>query len=1036
MSKTKTKKMENLCIKSLYKVFALAMFICLATSGYAQELTVKGHITDAQTREAIPGVTIVVKGTGIGTITDANGNYSLGDVPQDALLVFSFVGLKTQEIPVAGQTTIDVKMEPETIGLGEVVAIGYGTVKKRDLTGSVGSVTSESLVERGTTNPLQAMQGQMAGVQITTSTGRIGDGFNITIRGKNTMEDAEPLYIVDGVPTDGIDFLNPQDIERIDALKDASSCAIYGSRGSNGVVIITTKSGAKVKGRFSVNYNGYYGVRTAARLPEMMDPQKWWYYHQSAYLATANVDPELGYVTEETLYAAVINTNNSLLEQRIADNESFDWYDAVLKTGRQQNHFVNFSGSGESGISYDFGIGYQDETGNIDKESIKKYTFKTSIFHKVSPNLELGATFSGSLSEQEMGSNLAMQEAFRLNPFLFPYDEDGNLIPQPGKVYDENGHRIIDKTSTYNPLLEIENSSNNDRRWNGIGNAFLQYKPLNWLSFKTSFNIGYDQLRNGRFWGALTNTGVSNGNLPSSDKTHTENFNYTWDNQIDINREFKDHSFAFTGVQSIYSSKYEQSYLYSRYQPFETGFNNLGSGEQSTFNLSSDYIKRTLASFSLRLNYSYKGKYLLTLSNRWDGSSLFSEGNKWDSFPSGAIGWRIVEENFMQNMEAVSNLKLRVSYGFTGNNVVAPYSTVNKLDTQTYYEYNGTTANGWLPSTIANATLRWEKTQEINLGLDYGIFNNRVSGTIDVYNRLSDDLLMSQELPRESGWDDMQANVGSVRNKGIELMLTTVNIDNKNLKWETSFTFTKNKNKIVSIYGQKEADDIANNLFIGESIDAQYNYKFDGIWQANEIEEAQKYGQTEGQAKVVDQNNDGKITAALDRMILGSSDPDWIGSLSSRLTYKNFDFSFNIYTSQGSFDLSWFHSNFVNTYDRGRSKLNIADWYIPENHAGLEAQASNKYPQPRNEGTYWNNSNVGYYRDASFVKVQNISLGYSFAPSLLTKLHMKRCRIYTNILNPFVFTDYDGYDPEWAGVRFNQGGVSSIVYQFGVNVSF
>jgi TonB-linked SusC/RagA family outer membrane protein len=1003
-----------------------------------QAIKVSGTITN-EGGEPIPGATVVVKGTTVGTIADFEGYYTLGDVPADGTLVYSFVGMKSQEVPVQGRQTINVAMQEETIGLEEVVAVGYGTIKKRDLTGSVGSVDSETLVEKGTTSPMEAIQGSLAGVQITSSTGRIGDGFDITIRGKNSMSaDAKPLYVVDGVPTDGIDFLNPQDIARVDVLKDASSTAIYGSRGSNGVVIVTTKSGGDVKKDVSVSYSGYYGIRKAARLPEMMSGEKWWYYHQSAYLATAKTDPVTGTVTEATLQDAVgAGGNNNLLYERAARNETTDWYDVVLKDGQQQNHYVAISGKTNNKLGYTFGIGYQNEEGNIQNESIDKYSFKMSVNQDISEKVDFGTNFSASLTEQEMGSEFAMREAFRLNPFLSPVDSVGNLYPQPGKYKDADGNWLINKTSTFNPVLEIQNSTNNVRRWNGVGNTYLSYMPIEWLTLKSSFSFNYDANRQGQAWGALTNNGISNNNLPSAQRDTYENFSYTWDNQFNIERKYDKHSFNLLGVQSFYSSVTETSMMYSKYMPFETTFHNLGSGEQGTYNISSAYIKQTLTSYSFRLNYSYNDRLLITLSNRWDGSSLLSEGNKWESFPSGAIAWRVSEEPFLANSDLISNLKARVSYGFTGNNIVSPYATSNTLDRQMYYDYFGSAANGWLPQTIANSKLTWEKTSEINVGVDFGLFSNsQVYGSIDVYNRLSDDLLMPQQLPKESGWNEMDANVGSVRNRGIEVALTTVNIDKNDFYWKTSFTFTSNKNTIESLYGQDKVDDVGNGWFIGESVDAQYNYKFDGIWQASEAAEAAIYGQSEGQAKVVDVNNNDDIDPADDRMILGSSDPSWSASMNSSLSYKNFDFSFSLYGNQGVFVNSGFHSNFVDVRDRGRNKLDIADWYIPANDAGLPAQVSNEYPQPRNAGTYWRNDGVGYYRDASFVKIKNIALGYSLKPQLAEELHMKSCRIYMNILNPFVFTSYDGYDPEWAGASYNDGGVGSVIYQIGVNVNF
>ena len=585
-------------------------------------------------------------------------------------------------------------------------------------------------------------------------------------------------------------------------------------------------------------------------------------------------------------------------------------------------------------------------------------------------------------------------------------------------------------------ILEINNSDDDIRRWNLIGSTYFQYDPLEWLSLKTTFSAGLENYRRGRSWGAMTNRGVSNNDLPSADMERRENFNYTWDNQFNINHTLNDvHDFNLLGLYSLYSNRTESSFVSSRNMPFDTDFYNIGSGEQSTFNLGTNFIKQTLVSYALRLNYSFKDKYLLTLSNRWDGSSLLSQENRWDSFPSGAIAWRIIEEPFMQEQNSISNLKLRLSYGFTGNNIIDPYSTLNTLDQQTFYDFNGATANGWLPASIANSQLGWEKTREVNFGVDFGFLKNRITGSVDLYDRLSDDLLLQQQLPLETGWESISANVGSVSNKGVEIALTTRNVQTSNITWTTSFTFTKNTNSIESIYGQDEMDDIGNNLFIGESIDAIYNYKFTGIWQADEAAEAEAYGMEEGQEKLLDVNGDGRYTPEGDRIILGSSNPDWSGSFFSSLKVGNFDLSTSVITNQGVFVYSPFHSNFADTRDRGRQKLDI-NWYVPENNAGLPARASNTHPQPRNEGSFWRNDEVGYYKDASFVKVKNIALGYTFGENMNENLGINKLRVYGNVLNPFVFTDYEGYDPEWASAGLGIGRVSSITYQLGFSLKF
>ncbi|MGR3811996.1 SusC/RagA family TonB-linked outer membrane protein [Jiulongibacter sp. NS-SX5] len=1016
--------------------FLTALLALFSLASFAQSLTISGKVTEAGTLDALPGVNVLEKGTNNGTSTDIDGKYTLNVSGKDAILVFSFIGFAPQEVTVGNSSEISIELESGDNALEEVVVVGYAQLKKSDLTGSVASIDNKAITERNFTNPMEAVQGNIAGVQISSSTGRLGDGFDITIRGNNSLnDDSNPLYVVDGVPSDNIDFLNPQDIARIDVLKDASSTAIYGSRGSNGVVIVTTKSGSNVKSGINVTLDSYYGVKKVARLPQMMDAQKWWYYHQSAYLATTNLQDPMA-ITPEVLKSKVVGSSNPLLEQRAANNEWFDWYDLVLQDGNQHNTYLNFSGRGESGLGYNIGLGVQNETGNVQREALDKYSLKVGINHKLNDKVSYGLNTTFSLKNDQFGSDVAMREAFRLNPFLSPYDIDGvTLFPQPGKLRDENGQYLINKTSTYNPLLEIANSQDEVRKITGIGSAFVEYKPIQWLAFKTTFSPGFSNQRRGKAWGALTNVGSRNNNLPSSELRNAQNINYTWDNQFTINKTFKqDHNFTLLGLQSVYSTQSEGSTISARNQPFETEFYNLGSGDQSTYNIGSYFVKQTLASFALRANYSYKGKYLLTLSNRWDGSSLLSEANRWDNFPSAALAWNISQESFLANVPAISFLKLRLSYGFTGNNIIAPYSLTNVLDTQVYYDFLGSNANGWVASSLANNALGWEKTREGNFGIDFGFLKERISGSIDFYDRLSDGLLLERKLVLELGGLTINDNIGSVSNKGVELALTTRNIKSRDLSWTTNFTFTRNRNRIVSIYGT-DADDIGNNWFIGESINSIYNYEFDGIWQANERDLAESYGQLEGQAKVVDQNNDGKITADDDRIILGNSDPTWTGSVFSTLNYKNFDFSFSVLSSVGSFVNSPFHANFTNTRDRGRQKLDI-DWYIPENGAGVPAQFSNEYPQPRNMGTFWRNSGVGYYRDASFTKIKNITLGYTLAPQSAKSIGINGLRIYGNVLNPFVFTSYDGYDPEWADASFNVGRTASITYQLGLSVKF
>ncbi|OUL61562.1 SusC/RagA family TonB-linked outer membrane protein [Flavobacterium sp. AJR] len=1042
-------------------VFLFFLNFLLSNTINAQSTVIEGKITDAAGL-SLPGVNILEKGTKNGTSTDFEGSFKINVSNSKATLVLSYLGFQTQEVSVAGKSKINISLIEDTNSLKEVVVVGYGTVKKADLTGAVNTLSSAKITERNVTNPMEAIQGSIAGVQVTSNSGRIGDGFNVIIRGANSInkDGSKPLFVVDGVPTDNIDFLNPQDIARMDVLKDASSAAIYGSRGGSGVIIVTTKNGTNAKAGVTVTFDTSYGNKQAVRLPKLMSPEKWWYYHQSAFLATSisASNPTYMDIDPTELNAAVgQGGTNAVLFQRVANNQSYNWQDTVLKGGMTQNNYFTVSGRADNGLAYNIGLGAQKETGVIDNEGIDKYTFKAGLNHKINDKISFGVNLTMSKTDEQLGSGTAMQEAFRQNPYTSPWaiDASGNEIvgtyaQQPGTLKYPNGALGINKTGSYNPLLEIANSSDEIRRFTTIGSVFAEYKATSWLSFKSTFSAGKMDAREGRSLGAQTDFGLKNKSLTSGDVTNVDNFNYTWDNQFNINYTIKDaHVFSFLGLQSFYSNTTETYFSSSRENPFETSFYNLPSGAQATYSLTPSgnialipsgifipYSKNTLESYAARLNYAYKGRYLLTASVRYDGSSVLSEENKWTAFPSVALGWNVHEESFMKNLKFVSNFKLRGSIGYTGNDNVSPYSSLSVLKVPTYYDFNGTVANGYTSASLGNTDLTWEKTKEVNLGLDFGFVRNRISGSVDVYDRLSKDLLFQQALPLEIGVPTITSNVGSVSNKGIEVALVTKNIQTENVTWETSFTFTKNVNKLESIYGQDKVDDVGNNLFIGENIHSYYNYVFDGVWQESEAAQALSYGQKPGEAKVKDLNNDGKIDANNDRAILGNYDPKWSGSFSTTLKVKQFDLSMSLITNQGMTVFSSFHDNFADVTDRGRQKLDLGDWYVPANGAGLPAQYSNTNPLPRGAGVYYDTNNVAFYKDASFVKIQNIALGYSFNDELLNKLKLKNLRLYVNVLNPFVFTNYEGYDPEWATASLGVNRVSTMTVQMGLSLKF
>ncbi|UWY27522.1 TonB-dependent receptor [Flavobacterium sp. TR2] len=1024
--------------KDKYFVFFFFLNFLLCSSIYAQTTTIEGKITDA-TGMSLPGVNINEKGTKNGTSTDFEGSFKINVSNSKAVLIISYLGFQTQEVSVAGKTKINVSLAEQSNALTEVVVVGYGSVKKTDLTGSVSTISAATITERNTTSPLEAIQGSTPGVQISSASGRAGDGYKVVIRGNNSLVGSSPLYIVDGVPVDNIDFLNPQDISRMDVLKDASSAAIYGSRGASGVIIVTTKSGANVKSGINVTFDTSYGNKTAARMPKMMNGEEWWKFHQVAYMSATPL------TQTPAQLAALAGNQSPLLVSRANSGYNFDWTDAVLKPGMTQNNYLNVTGRSDSGLSYNLGFGVQSDEGLIENDSTDKYSFKLGLNHKINDKFTTGANITIARIDTQLGSDLAMQDAFRLSPLMSPWAVDaqgnekvGTLFFLPGKLTYPDGSWAINKTSTVNPLMEIANSSQTEKTWQTVGNVFFQYQPLKWLSFKTTFAGGIENTVTSAAYTAQTNAGVTLNGKNSASIKNFNNFNYTWDNQIDLKHTFKEvHDFSVLLLQSLYSNVDETSYLYSNNQPFDVGSNNMGSGVQTSYNISSGYQKNTLSSYAVRLNYTFKDKYLLTASTRWDGSSVLSEGNKWQSFPSVALGWKISKESFLANSSVVSDLKLRASLGYTGNDNVAPYTSQALLNQQTFYANGANVVAGWQSENLANQNLTWEKTRELNFGLDYGFLNNRITGTVDVYDRLSDKLIYKQQLPSETGWKNTYANVGSVSNKGVEVLLTTKNIKSKNVNWETTFTFTKNVNKLESIYNQDQVSDIGNKLILGSELNPNYNYVYDGVWQESEAAQAASYGMAPGQARPKDLNNDGKFNQD-DRTVIGNANPDWQGSLYSKLTVGNFDFNFSVLTSQGQTVLSTFHQNFADVSDRGRQKLAM-DYFIPTNGTGIAANANNEHPRPgpvaTGAGAYWT-SLFGYYRDVSYVKIKNISLGYTLDSELLKRLKISNLRIYVNVLDPFVFTDFDGYDPEWAGAAFGVNRPASVTTQLGLSVKF
>ena len=1072
-----------------FRKLCLALALIFAQCIYAQNKTVSGVVVDVN-NEPLIGVNVTVKGDAtLGTITDFDGKWTLSVPSSKSTLVFSYIGYTSQEVTVGSQTNIKVTLKEDAQALDEVVVVGYGTMKKSDLTGSIASVSSEKIAARGSLRVEDALQGAVPGVNITQSSSRANSGFDIQIRGQSSINNAaSPLYVVDGVVVSSIDYLNPEDIARIDVLKDASSTAIYGSRASSGVILIATKgTGNQAKAQpVEISYDGYYGVRKVARMPDFMDSREFVNYRFQRYTLggpTADGTGKVAYtISDGNLKSAFQATSGdqykeSILWERFMSNETYDWASSVLRTASQQNHFISASGATEK-TNYRLGIGYQSEENVFKENDYQRFNIKGAFESKLNKYVEAGLTINLAHDIQKDfttdGSNQysPYNNAFWFAPVLTAYDENGKLYPQPGKIPALG----LSLTSTPSPVIDFELDNayeNTTRKFHIFGSAFLRFNIIEGLKFTTTFSPNFYHGRQGVFFG----TGVSeeypmgssyyqNKKQNYASVTNTDRLDWTWDNQIDYSKSWGDHILNAMGLFSMYASNrevYTQSVADISDDKLKYFAMGKGSKNQT---VGSSYTESSLVSWAARLNYSYKGRYMATVTMRGDGSSRFAKDNRWGYFPSAALAWRISEEDFLKGKDWLDNLKLRISYGVTGNNNVGDYATASSASGPNYAVIGGQEVQGYYPNGLIDMDLIWEKVKEFDLGVDFSAFNNRLNVVADFYRRTSDGQIMRATVPIESGEGSITTNIGSVRNTGIELSLNLGVVRTKDFSWDLSLNYARNKTKILEL---PMGDDINNKWFIGERLNVLYDYTRAGIiteegvtmqtvngprhYSLQEVyntfgkgEGGQGLNWYEGQMAVNDWNDDGRISED-DRKIYGCTDPTWTGSLISSMYWKGFDFSFNIYTKQGQWSYSAFHSQYVNYGDRGRQHVAM-DYYIPAGTPVLDQTTGDvvyqekahygEYPYPNNSdktaGGYisnWNN-----YRKTSFVKVKNICLGYTFPKAWINKIGVKHLRLYANILNPFCFTDYGGFDPEWAGASLVNGGPASVTYQFGMNLKF
>jgi TonB-linked SusC/RagA family outer membrane protein len=1016
-------------MKSLLKFggktgWAICLFLSVFTlTSYGQQ-SVTGKISSSEDSQGIPGVSVVVKGTNKGTTSDVNGNYKIA-ADGKAKLLFSAIGFVSQEVEVGSKSSINITMLSDVQSLGEVVVVGYGTQKKSQLTGAISSVTAKQITEMPLTNIGQALQGRVAGVDVSQSGSKPGAVPKILIRGRRSFNAGnDPLYVVDGIPLSaGYEDLNPNDVASMEILKDATSTAIYGARGANGVVLITTKRGG-LKGKTTVTYDGYAGSSQVLDKIRLFNGSEFQEYVREAYRATglyndANGKPVPSGTADPVADSkvAVLGGDPSVAEG-IASNRDTDWQSLILQSGFQQNHTIGIQGGNEKTQFY-ISAGYFNDNGISKGLDFSRYSLRANLDHQINKAIRVGIS-SYMMNTVRNGASLNPYGfTLQQNPLANPYNADGTA-----KFAPTNDALLT------NPLAEIVDGAqiDNIKKYRIFNSVYASVNILEGLNYRVNFGPDVTISRLGRFVGAFTNA-KKGGNADASTDSQF-GFNWTLENIVTYSKTInKVHNFNLTALQSIQRDNYETSGIGVSGVPAESQqFFSVGSAG-TVSNYGSNLSQWTINSFMGRINYDYKEKYLLTATLRRDGSSRFGENTKYGTFPGIAVGWNISSEPFMKEVSFVDLLKLRLSYGSVGNQGVSPYQTQGLLG-RTAYAWNNNPAYGYRPSTIGNPDLKWETSTSKNIGLDFNLWRGRVQGSLEYYQTNTTDLLLSDYLPGSTGFSSVTRNVGETQNTGFELSVGTINVDKGGFKWTSDITFMKNTEKIISLYNGTK-DDIGNKWFIGQPLSVIYDLKKAGIWQTSEADQAKAFGSSVGQIKVVDFNNDGKINAD-DRQILGSDIPDWSGGITNRFSYKGFDLSVVLFARIGQMIVSGFHRDLNQL--AGRYQQMKVDYWTPNN-------PTNEFPQPKSNQEFPVNNGAIINYDGSFVKLRNINFGYTFSPKIAQKMGMESLRLFSSIQQPYIWSSYrskyNGVDPETQTQIVERNVTPAIsIMTFGLNVKF
>jgi TonB-linked SusC/RagA family outer membrane protein len=999
------------------RLWSILLITGIVSVSFAQVRTVTGTVTAADTKETLPGATIVVKGTISGTTTDINGKYSLKLMPGKVILIFSFVGYSAREVEVKDLTVVDVELQPINISLGEVVVVGYGTVRKSDLTGSVATVKTDELTKITTMNPIEALEGKVAGVQISNISGTPGESPIVRIRGVGTFNNSDPIYVVDGVILYDISFLNSADIASIEVLKDASATAMYGNRGANGVIIITTKTGNIKEGKTAFNITGETGLQTVAH--------------------------KIGLLTGKE-FAIVSNEISPGSYNNVEAVNNTDWQNLIFKVAPLYNFQISTSGASKNTQFY-VSLGYFGQEGIIDKSYFRRITIKFDNAYNLTNFLKLGHNLTFTPSMQGIAPNVTYQ-AYRANPVLEPYNPDGTYAPIPG---------------VGNPLANLNYSNNTNKGIRAVGNLFAEVNFLKSFTFKTSYGIDAGYTKGVNFTPAYFVSPQQYNIYNLLAKAYSDNLTWLWENTLTFAKDIGKHSINVVGGYTMQNSSSELVNLTGQ-NIIRDGSNlwyiqgiNVYDASNKINNLGNQFFKNnvdpnlyySMISYLFRANYTFNHCYILTVTYRRDGSSKFSPSNRYGDFPSVALGWNISEERFMKNLKFLSKLKIRGSWGQVGNekiNYYDQYSVVNS-NIVTVLGTPPTANPGASFGPIGNPNLKWEVTTQTDAGLETSLFKDRLTGEFDYFNKVTDKVLVDLSIPGYFGNGEgtqERFNAAKVLNRGFEFNLSWRDQIGK-VKYSLGANGTVLHNEVLSIGGVGGSDTVlfggylSNGLAttasrIGLPIGAFYGYKTDGLFQTQAELNAYPHlsGAGVGDLKFLDMNGDGKLDGR-DRTYLGSPIPKFIFGFNFALEYKGIDLSVDF---QGQTGNKIFNAKEVVRPDK----------YNFESHVlGAWTGQGTSYTEPKASfGGYNYNISDFFIQDGSFLRIRDIVVGYTLPAAVSKTLYMQKCRIYFKADNLYTWTKFTGYSPEIgsgdvlsAGIDFGAYPITA-VYSFGLNFNF